>query len=92
MKIDSKPKEENVTNSKIVLVDAPSEFAWQEGKTAATIAFVNEASAYVATQPKFSPIVMLERYIERLKSGEDVLTKWLTVKDYMSSEHVKCMG
>lgn len=85
-------KEENVTDSKIVLMNAPSEFAWQEGKTAATIAFVNEASAYLATQPKVSPIVMLERYIERLKSGEEALTKWLSVKDYMNSEHVKCMG
>jgi hypothetical protein len=70
----------------------PTELAWQIGKTAATIAFVNEASAYLVGQPRVSPVIMLGRYIEDLKSGKKVLTEFLTVEEYFNSEHTKCMG
>ena len=71
---------------------SPPGFEWEMGKTAATIRFVREAVAYMADKPKVSPIRMLEQYVERLKSGEEVLDKWLTVEQYMSSEHIRSLG
>lgn len=71
---------------------APPGLEWQEGKTAATISFVNEASLYLAGKPRVSPIQMLERYVEKLKSGKEQLTEWLTVEEFMNSESIKSMG
>lgn len=70
----------------------PSDSNWQIGKTAATIRFVQDAMAYMVDKPRVSPIQMLERYVEKLKSGKEQLTEWLTIEEYMNSEHVKSMG
>ena len=48
--------------------------------------------AYMVDKPRVSPIQMLERYVEKLKSGKEQLTEWLTVEEYMNSEHVRSMG
>lgn len=70
----------------------PQGMEWQIGKTAATISFVKEADQYLLGKPRISPVVMLQKYVERLKSGEDSLSEWLTVEDYMNSDHIKSMG
>ncbi len=71
---------------------APPGFEWQEGKTAATIRFVNEAEAYLMAQPKVSPIRALEAYVKNLKNGTEVLNEWLTVKEFMDSDHIRSLG
>ena len=70
----------------------PPDLNWQIGKTAATISFVQEAMAYMVDKPRVSPIQMLERYVEQLKSGKKQLTEWLTVEEFMNSESIKSVG
>ena len=61
---------------------APPGCEWQNGKTAPTIRFVNEASVYLSQETNSE----LTEYIEKLKSGEEVLTNWLTVEEYLNSK------
>lgn len=51
----------------------PEQFAWQAGKTAASIAFVNEAEPFLMNEKDPVKFTKLKDEIDRVKSGEKVL-------------------
>ena len=57
----------------------PPGLEWQEGKTAASIAFVKEAEKYLRTNPQDED--KLRPYVNMIKDGEIVLTEWLSLKE-----------
>ncbi len=61
----------------------PPESAWQIGKTAASIAFVNDALRYVATCIDTEEIAKLQTAIADIKIGKTVLTDWLTPEEFL---------
>lgn len=63
----------------------PPVLAWQVGKTAATIKFVKEAEVEMYRRPDMTngEGYLLLKYVERLKGGEESLTDWQTVDDWL---------
>lgn len=75
----------------------PPQFAWQIGKTAASIRFVNEAEAYLASLPqaKFAFDTendmttrhdALRAQIADLKSGKEVLKSFTSVEVFLFTQ------
>lgn len=61
----------------------PPGLAWQIGKTAASIAFVNSAEAFLETCQDANKVALLRQAIERVKNSSLVLTNWLTPEEYL---------
>jgi len=61
----------------------PSHLAWSMGKTAASIDFVSNAERYLLEITKQA--VALQNKIDKIKSGEEVLTKHLSVEEFLYS-------
>ena len=61
----------------------PQDFEWQMGKTAASIRFVGEAADYAALSADSNEAEKLNEAIEKVKSGEVVLTEFLTPQEYL---------
>lgn len=70
----------------------PKHSEWCIGKTAATVAFVNEAEEYLKNKPRIGPIVALENYVEQLKSGTNTLTEYKTVEEVLKTEPFVSIG
>lgn len=63
----------------------PPGLNWQMGKTAASIAFVNESDAYMLSCSDPNSIIALSDAIAKVKSGELVLTEWTSPAEYLKS-------
>ncbi len=65
----------------------PPELAWQENKTAASIAFVNDASRYYEAHPDMDTedLTKLENMLRKVQTGETVLTEFLSVDDFLKN-------
>ncbi len=62
----------------------PPGLEWQEGKTAATIRFVNEAEAALDRADLTDDEKYILRHtIEFMKRGDEALTDWETVDDWL---------
>lgn len=69
---------------------APAQFAWQFGKTAASVCFVNQAERLLAeTLAPADPVARcLRERIDRVKLGEEVIVDFMT-DDQIVKEAVK---
>lgn len=63
----------------------PKRSLWKIGKTAASIAFVQEAEAFLEGCADPETRNLLEDEICEIKSGKKDLTDWLTVSDFLKS-------
>ncbi len=71
---------------------SPPNSEWEIGKTAATISFVKEAEKFLLTAPRVSPVKALEAYTARLKSGQEILTEFKTVEEFLTTGIVAHLG
>ena len=58
--------------------------SWQSGKTAASIAFVNQARRFKIEHSRSDKITELDEVIEKIKAGEIELTQFVTVDDWLA--------
>ena len=65
---------------------SPPGAAWQAGKTAASISFVNDAEKFLATCQDEKKAQLLLEATRRVRSGEWVLEDWLTAKEYLDQQ------
>ena len=67
----------------------PPGAAWQAGKTAASISFVNDAQKYLATCQDEKKAQLLLEATRRVRNGEWVLKDWLTAEEYLDQQTSK---
>ena len=67
----------------------PPGAAWQVGKTAASISFVNDAEKFLATCQHEKKAQLLLEATRRVRSGEWVLKDWLTAQEYLDQQTLK---
>lgn len=65
----------------------PPGMEWQIGKTAASIAFVNETETFLRICEDVHNSELLRAAVEKVKSGELVLEDWLTPQEYLD-QHI----
>ncbi len=63
----------------------PPEFAWQMGKTAASILFVKDAERFIASCDNPTVIEELRIAINKVRSGQVVLSDWTSPEDYLKN-------
>ncbi len=63
----------------------PSNHAWQMGKTAASIDFVNKAESYIAASENTEEIESLAKAIALIKADVIVLVRPLAVETFLTS-------
>ena len=56
---------------------------WQQGKTVASIAFVNQAESVLAGFP-LDEQKRLQKEIELLKNGQKVLFEWISISEFLN--------
>ncbi|GEM_PF-3895038 len=57
---------------------------WQEEKTAASLAFINETETFLKTCTDIEKKRLLAVAIAKVQSSEIVLREWLTPQEYLS--------
>lgn len=62
----------------------PADLDWQEGKTAASIQFVNSAHEYIVNSQDPIFIGLLVDQVNKIKSGEVVLHEFLTPVEFIA--------
>lgn len=67
----------------------PSGSQWQMGKTAASIKFVHDAEQFLLGCADVESITLLKDRIEKIKTGEFILSTWTKLPDYMEAERKK---
>jgi len=62
----------------------PLGFEWQNGKTAASIAFVGSAETFLETCQDIKKADLLHQAIAKVKDGSLMLQNWLTAEEYLA--------
>ncbi len=65
----------------------PGHFAWQTGKTAASIRFVNQATLYLQANygTHNEQTDKVEKEIELIKNGNKVLTEFVEIEEFLAN-------
>lgn len=67
----------------------PPGAAWQIGKTAASISFVNNAEAFLKTCQEEEKAEILRSAIQKVKDGSLVLQDLLTAEEYLVQQDLR---
>ena len=63
----------------------PKDIRWQIGKTVASIRFVGKAEELIASNIESVAIMILQNTVDKIKSGELILTEWITPQEYLDT-------
>lgn len=68
--------------------EPPKEFEWEIGKTATSIAFVNDAERFLETCRDKEKIELLREAIQQIKEGKLILEHWFTPEEYINQRNI----